>query len=261
MAVIPHNFSESSYIELSTVNSLPPLIAMSRLCLLLAFLAVLCLSSSPADAAQSQCDNGESVLPCPTVSSTWTQWGISWRNYTAIGIAGKGVFGPHNAVLESIEEALPTLLQYFNGTNADKAILERTIPIMVMQEVAGNQTAYMVSFFLPDAYLQSPPGFVNATGFLHLNTWPTATASFSPIVYSFLDRATNENIASNLALLQAELKAHQQPFWGGLSAYVTYGPPRAGLQQNEVWFFQTNPFPGHALGHSRRPRLKTMMGK
>ena len=37
----------------------------------------------------------------------------------------------------------------------------------------------------------------------------------------------------------------------GLTAFVTYGMPHDGLQQSEVWAFQSNPFPGHdALGHA-----------
>ena len=98
--------------------------------------------------------------------------------------------------------------------------------------------------------MSKPPAFTNATGFLHLNTWPTATASFSPIVYSFLDRATDANIQRNLGLLEAQLDAHKQPYFKGMTAFVTYAAPHADLQQNEVWYFQTNPFPGHVLQHA-----------
>jgi len=219
-------------------------------------LLLLCCWCNPTDAAQALCDNGEGVYPCPSVSVSQTQWGVTWRNYTAIGIAGKGVFGPHGAIIESLLEGVPALLEYFNGTNAAKAVLERTIPIGVLMANAGNQTAYMTIFFLPDEYLKSPPGFINATGFLHLNTWPTATATFNPIVYSFLNRATNENIQSNLALLEAQLTAHKEPYYTGLTAYVSYSTPHDGLQQNEVWVFQTNPFPGHGLGHSGKRERK-----
>ena len=125
----------------------------------------------------------------------------------------KGVFGPPGTVMEAIREGLPAVLAYFNGSNAVSVMLERTIPIITLMENAGNQTAYMVSFVpsvshasphrtataatavltLTVPYVSllcvgagrvsgSPPAFTNATGFLHLNTWPTATASFSPIV-------------------------------------------------------------------------------
>ena len=103
--------------------------------------------------------------------------------------------------------------------------------------------------------MSSPPAFTNATGFLHLNTWPTKTATFNPIVYSFLDKATDANIASNLALLEAQLQAHKAPYSKGLTAFVSYyGDPRGNVQQNEVWVFQSNPFPGHALHRAAAPR-------
>jgi len=218
---------------------------------------LVCTLWTSTNAAQALCDNGESVFPCPSISYSETQWGVTWRNYTAIGIAGKGVFGPHGAILESLVQGIPALIDYFNGTNGAKAVLERTIPIGVLMENAGNQTAYMTIFFLPDAYLKSPPAFTNATGFLHLNTWPTATATFNPIVYSFLERATNENIQSNLALLEAQLAAHKQPYSKGLTAFISYSAPHSGLQQNEVWVFQSNPFPGHVLGHSSKPKRQS----
>ena len=117
--------------------------------ILLVSLLLLSSWSTPTDAAQALCDNGEGVHPCPSVSFTQTQWGLTWRNYTAIGIVGKGVFGPPGAILESLLEGVPALVDYFNGTNAAKAVLERTIPVGVLMQHAGNQTAYMTVFFLP----------------------------------------------------------------------------------------------------------------
>ena len=99
--------------------------------------------------AQSVCDNGSMVLPCPSVSYTETQWGLSWRNYTAVAIAGKGIFNPPGSILETVVAALPVLEAYFGGQNADKAVLNRTIPIGVLMDTASNQTAYLVFFFLP----------------------------------------------------------------------------------------------------------------
>jgi len=205
-------------------------------------------SISPIFAAvQSMCDNGEGVFPCPSISSSSDKWGISWRNYTAIGIIGKGIFGPNGTILESIVEGYPTLTSYWNGTNDKNQIIDRTIPVGVLIEQAGNVTAFMVVFFLPDAYLKSPPGFVNATGFLHINTWPIPGATLNPIVYSFLNKATDQNIAANLDLLKATLIEHKQPYYGTLTAYVGYNSPMSQIQQNEVWVFQENPFPGHSL--------------
>ena len=216
---------------------------------------LVCLSYSHSYAAQSECNNGNGDHPCPTVASTTTQWGVSWRNYSQVGIVGKGIFGKPDTVLDIIEEAVPTLDAYFNGTNANKTVIQRTIPILVLQAPAGNQTAYLVCFFLPDAYLSHVPGFVNATGFLHINTWPTAAgAHFTPIVYSYLDRAHNHNIAHNTQLLQAQLKAHHVDYYTGLTGFVTYGWPHGDVQQNEVWVFAESPFPGHMLGHTAKPR-------
>ena len=100
---------------------------------------------------------------------------------------------------------------------------------------------------MQDAYVAKPPAFTNATGFIHLNSWPTATASFNPIVYSFLDRATDANIAANLALLEAQLQAHKQTYFQPMTAFITYSAPHADLQQSEVWYFESNPFPAHDL--------------
>ena len=119
--------------------------------LLLSVLSLLCLLQPlpSALAAQAVCDNGVNVLPCPAVSRTYTEWGISWRNYSAVGIAGKGIFNSPGAVLDTLRTGVPVVEAYFHGANADKAVLNQTIPVGVLMQSAGNQTAYLVFFFLP----------------------------------------------------------------------------------------------------------------
>jgi len=235
-------------VALASFSSFLSTMVSSFFVTLLLLSAIFAVSSiSPIFAVQSTCDNGEGVFPCPSISSVSDEWGISWRNYTAIGIIGKGIFGPNGTVLEAIAQGTPTLLNYWNGINDKHQIIDKSIPIGVLIEQAGNTTAFMVVFFLPDAYLKSPPGFVNATGFLHINTWPIPGATLNPIVYSFLNKATDENIATNLNLLKATLNEHKQRYYGTLTAYVGYNSPTSPIQQNEVWVFQENPFPGHSL--------------
>jgi len=116
-----------------------------------------------------------------------------------------------------------------------------------MWEQAGNRTAFISLFFLPDKYLMNPPAWVNETGFLHINTYPIPGATLNPIVYSFLNRATNEDILRNVDLLRATLTQHRASYFPTLSMYVAYNTPQNPTQQNEVWVFQENPFPGHTL--------------
>jgi len=80
-------------------------------------------------AAQAMCDTGEAIYPCPTIGSTMDQWGLSWRNYTAIGFAGKGIFNPNGTIMETLVEGYPTLVDYFNGINANKSVIDRTVPV------------------------------------------------------------------------------------------------------------------------------------
>jgi len=100
---------------------------------------------------------------------------------------------------------------------------------------------------MKDELIKNPPAYTNDTGFLHLNGWPVPGATFNPIVYSFLNAATNDNIAQNLNLLTTTLNMYKLPYASGMTGYVTFSPPGSTVQQNEVWVFQEPPFPGHTL--------------
>jgi len=202
------------------------------------FVAVLCTSVVLAEAQtnQSVCQNGGVNYLCPTVTSEFNRWGITFRAFAPYPIVQDSVVSDSSLSLTgTMDSLMVNISAYLQGANVNKTLIPFVFP-QVLQVTNTSRMTYILRQALP--YDLSSPQPTNPSVQLS-NTSPNTQRA----VLWWHDPPTDENITRHHEMLNAILTFHNVSFLPIVWWWASWTAPGSNEYYNEVWTVIRDPPP------------------
>ncbi|CAD7701758.1 unnamed protein product [Ostreobium quekettii] len=171
-------------------------------------------------------------LDCPTFTNASAGQGVDLRTYDAAVWVHTQV--NESDVGQARAIAITRLDRYIFGYNDGDHYIQTTTPLVT--EMKTNATSYVVSFFLPFVYQDSPP--VPSSPDVFIEARPISTFYVS----SFGGFAKSQLVAEEAQKLRSELQAMGAAYDSDAYFVAEYDSPfKAANRHNEIWYRQAPP--------------------